>query len=210
MQINSPARWLILIGLMLAWSLPGCERRKNASNVALSQAPATSAGAAVMSAASAAPATTQAAPSFIWIDAQPYQFPPARIVLKSSGDQLLALLFSNDPPSAISENYQGNSFYFEIPPEMADTSTLDGAAWDYKAPNSDRVDTLSGIFLEGRRKHLQPFDVHADFSGTASPLTVRLSGTFLQFDAQDDRMAGKLVTVKAELSAPLHAKSAPH
>jgi len=170
----------------------GCERRKAAApttQIVSEKAPVAS-----------AEATSQPT-SYILIDQQPYEFPPARIIFKTKDDQVTAVLFSDDPPAAIKENYPGNSFYLEMTPQLADDGTLAGATWDFKAPSSDRVDTVSGIYLRGRKQHLQPFDVHVVFGGAISPVPISISGSFLQFDSNDEQIPGKFVTVHAELSA---------
>ncbi len=194
-----------LVGLISIAMLAGCERRRqSAAPTTAPQNTATKAGPRPTS----MPATTQATPSFIWIDQHPYEFPPARLMLKNEDEKVVALLFSDDPPNAIDDNYTGNSFYLEMPLETAEEGKLTGASWVYKAPNSERVDTVSGVFLEGRRKHLQPFDVRVEFESAASPVKVLIGGTFLLFESDNDQVPGTLVPVRASLSAELRAKSA--
>lgn len=155
------------------------------------------------------PTTTQASASFIWVDSEPYQFPPARLVARIRDDQFSALLFSDDPRDAINDDYTGNSYYLEMANLDAspEAQSLNGASWHYKAPSSDREDTVSGIFLHGRKKYLQPFDVRAEFSGAGSPCVVRVAGTFLMFESEDVQMPGKLVMVRAELPAELRVRT---
>jgi hypothetical protein len=188
----------------MAMMLLGCERRQ-AVSVATTQ------NASAQQHATTTPATTQASPSFIWIDQQSYEFPPARLVLRNKDDHVVALLFSVDPPNAINDNYTGNSYFLEMPDlEIAEGSTLAGASWSYKAPNSEREESVSGIFLQGRRIQLQPFDVRVEFDGAVSPVTVRLAGTFLKFEGDEaaaDKTPGTLVTVRTELSAEVRTKT---
>jgi len=192
----------------------GCDRRPsssgtNATTTPTAQAPANAEQLAQQrQPPTTGPATTQAAPSFIWIDQTPHEFPPCKLVMKNKDDQIAALLYSDDPPNAIDDNYHGNSFYFEMTPEIAEPGTIAGANWDFKAPNSERVDTIDGIFLEGRKRHLQPFDVHIEFIGATSPIAVRLSGNFLMFDTDDETKPGQIVNVRADLSADVKVKTA--
>jgi hypothetical protein len=144
----------------------------------------------------------------MWIDSRPFDFPPARLALRSRDDRIGAVLFSDDPPEAIDDDYAGNSFYLDMTPQLAETGTLAGAHWEFKAPNSERVDEITGIFLHGKRLHLQPFDVRVSFDGVSSPMTVLIAGTFLQFDSENDQLPGKLVAVRAELSAEVRVKGA--
>jgi hypothetical protein len=153
------------------------------------------------------PATQPQASAFIVIDQQAYEFPAARVLFKNKNDQVEAILFSDDPPAAIKDNYSGNSFYLEMTPQLADDGTLNGAVWDYKAPSADRTDNVSGIYLQGSRQHLQPFDVHIVLGGSSSPVPISISGTFLQFDSENDQMPGKFVSVNAQLSASVKAPS---
>jgi hypothetical protein len=155
-----------------------------------------------------APATQPQAMSFIIIDQKAYEFPAAKILFRNKNDQMEAILFSDDPLAAIADNYSGNSFYLEMTPQLAGDAGLSGAVWDYKAPSADRSDSVSGIYLHGRKQHLQPFDVHVVFGGAESPVPITISGIFLLFDANNDQMPGKFVTLSAEFIAAV--KAPPH
>jgi hypothetical protein len=146
-------------------------------------------------------ASTEPSPAYIAIDQARYEFPPAKLRLRSRGNGVSALLMSDDPPAAIRDDYTGNSFYLEIELAVRDVSDLAGTVIRYQAPSSQRVDSPNGIFLEGGRKQLQPLDVRAEFSGTAPILTVHLSGTFLMFDTQDHRTPDRSVPVRSEMLA---------
>jgi hypothetical protein len=152
------------------------------------------------------PATIPALPVSMEIDQQPYDFPPAVLIFENRDDQVVAEISSDDPPRAAQEGYEGNSFDLDMPVTIVGDS-LDGAQWRYKAANSDREDEIEGIFLKGRRKLLQPFDVRADFVEAKPLLKIEISGTFLMFDSDDDKQAGKPVMVKAEISAVPRLKS---
>jgi hypothetical protein len=94
-------------------------------------------------------------------------FPAARLRVESDGQNLVALLYSNDPREALKSNYAGNSFYLRMVLEIDDVAKLNDARWSYTAPSSgagDReADSPYGIFLGGRKIALQPFDVKARF-----------------------------------------------
>jgi hypothetical protein len=156
-----------------------------------------------------APATTRAAaePVSMLIDGQPHDFPPARLVLGSEENQVLATLFSDDPPSAANDDYTGNSFFLEMNPVIPETGSLAGAQVDYQAANSEQVDEVVGIYLNGRRTYLQPYQLHVEFQNSESPVKITLSGTFVRFDNADERSAGKHVAVRAELSARVMVES---
>ena len=153
------------------------------------------------------PASTQPRATSMLIDGRLVQFPPAKLVLKSRGG-VHALLFSDDPPDAIRDDYAGNSFYLDIVLDIEAPDQLATTKWIYKAPNSERSDTVSGIYLDGRKKHLQPFDVVAEFDHEPGrAVKVYLNGQFLLFGADDEPTSpGQLIVVSAEIDAPVAQK----
>src|SRR5688572_16156796 len=97
--------------------------------------------------ATTGPATTQAAErptTFLTIDDTLVEFPAARVRLDNTDEGLVALLFSDDPPAALEEGYDGNSFYLQMPLDVADARELPGAQWVHRATSSDREDTPFG------------------------------------------------------------------
>jgi hypothetical protein len=203
LEVGVQSRVVALIAVSMV-AIVGCDRSSTTSTgapatqkVAINSDPTTL-------------ATTQSLPAYIWVDDRMFQFPPAKVIVKHKDDQMMALLFSDDPPEAINDNYMGNSFYLELTEmETPEVGKLAGASWGFKAPNSERAESVSGIFLQGRRSHLQPFDVRIQFDTTESPVTARIAGTFLQFDESDAKSPGKLVTVRAELMVEVGTKSKP-
>jgi hypothetical protein len=119
------------------------------------------------------------------------------------------MLHSDDPPAAIRDDYAGNSYYLDMPLEIETAEELAETKWVFKAPTSERADTVSGIYLDGRKKHLQPFDVVAEFDRPpGQPVKVYLSGQFLLFGAEDDpTVPGQIVVVSAELEATVARKN---
>jgi hypothetical protein len=141
------------------------------------------------------------------IDKQRIEFPPARLAMRTRDGEALVLLHSDDPPDAIDDDYMGNSYYIEMTLDVPESVELSAARWAFKAPTSERIDTDNGIYLDGRKRHLQPFDVTVEFDGQASPVKVWLSGQFLEFDASEGRtVPGRIVAVTAELDAELLVK----
>jgi hypothetical protein len=130
-------------------------------------------------------------------------FPPAVLRLADEDGRVVALLFSDDPKSAMDDGYDGNSYYLQIPLDIDDPSALHGATWTFKANTSEPDDSPYGVFLEGRRWQLHPDDVRVEFDGAinASPVTVWIGGTFLAVDttgatpSQRVPVAGKLAAV---------------
>jgi hypothetical protein len=153
------------------------------------------------------PATTQSAmPAAMEIDGDDYDFPPIAMSLRQQNDEILALLTTVDPPNATDPDYRGNTVYLEFPLQITQTRTLAGAFWEYKAPNADRdEDEIRGIYLQGRKFCLQPYDVRAEVVGDISPVVVKLSGTFMMFDDQTDK--GREVKLDATITAAVKVES---
>ena len=57
-------------------------------------------------------------PVYISIDGDPYEFPPARLWLKRTGNRVRARLLSDDPPEALERDWSGDSFFFEMDMEL--------------------------------------------------------------------------------------------
>lgn len=190
----------ILFCGVLSTLLAGCERSQSAAPDAQSTsqpvAPATT-----------TVAVTQSIPSLIWIDEQLYGFPPARLVLRAGDEQVVALLFSEDSPDTSEDSEKGNSFYLEMKLDIPQRGTLTGATWDFTASNREWVDSICGIFLDNRKKILQPYQVHAELAGSSSPMKVLLGGDFLLFDADDPQPIGRAVQVRAELQVQVQTAS---
>ncbi len=150
-------------------------------------------------------ASTQPAPSYLVIDNQRVEFPPAKLNLQVRDDKVHALLLSDDPPAAISENYTGNSYYIEMTiDDVDDVSNVAGASVQYQAAQStERDDSPDGIFLEGGKKQLQPQSVKVEFEGAGEKMAVRITGTFVMFDTQDENVPPTQVPVSARLLATI-------
>ena len=156
-----------------------------------------------MAKSDATPATTQIArePSIIIIDQQRYEFPPAVLQLRQRDEHLDAILLSDDPKAAISENYHGNSYYIQIPAQAADVKDLSSAPWRYTASSSERSESPDGIFLDGNRIQLQPSDIVVRIEGEGSMMTVYLFGNFQIFDTHNEKVPSRIVPVTATFNA---------
>ena len=143
------------------------------------------------------PAATQAVKktSNIQIGRLLAEFPEARLLVRKNGDKISAFLVSNDPPEVLSPNYQGNRYYFEMALDtIGDIKNIAEADFVYKAGSAEAQDTPNGIFLNGDRQHLQPYDIRVVFDKEGDHLVAELRGTFI--DA-----AGQWVPVMARLAA---------
>jgi hypothetical protein len=135
----------------------------------------------------------------IVIDQQRYEFPPALLQLRQHDQKLDAVLLSDDPKDAISENYQGNSYYLQIPAQAADVKELCSSPWRFTEATGERSDSPDGIFLNGNRIQLQPADVSVRVEGEAPSMIVYLSGNFHAFDTRDEKAPVRLLPVTATL-----------
>jgi hypothetical protein len=186
----------------------GCKQRAG-----LKAAPPTTAPAATRP---AMPATTQAstqpAASFMRINGRLIEFPPARLKLEQDDRTVTALLFSDDPPQAIKDNYTGNSFYLEMPLAISDPADIHLANWRHQARSQERRDTPFGIYLNGRQIQLQPYNVNATFTPSEDHhrTIVRLSGQFLLWNNADATGLPQTVFLSAELPVKLEAEPPAH
>jgi hypothetical protein len=189
----------------------GCDRRAATTSAdAQSTSPTTAPADATSGNIPATnPASTQPRVAMMLINGRQVEFPPAKLVLRAKGGQVYALLYSDDPPTALEPDYRGNSFYFEMTLDVPDPSQLASAQWMYRAPDSERSDTDQGIFLNGRHQHLQPLNIMIEFDNATAPVKTYLSGQFLRYDEdKDPTIPGQLVPVQAELDSDLMVKQA--
>jgi hypothetical protein len=174
----------------------------NANENASAAAPAH--GAATQAAASE-PATRPAV-SHLTIAGKIVPFPPAVLRLEEEDGNVVALVFSDDPKTAIDDGYDGNSYYLRLPLELDDPANLSGARWTYKANTSEPEDSPYGVFLEGRRWQLHPDDVRVEFEGSPDgPVTVWIGGTFLAVDTTEAKPSDR-VKVMGKLTAFVQPK----
>lgn len=160
-----------------------------------------------MDAPATEPASTQPATSQLTIDGRVWNFPTARLRVSKSGDHVVARLYTNDPKSAINDDYKGNGYYLVMSlDDIREPQQIYTAQWQHKARSREFVDSPSGIFLEGMKYQIQPFDVTAKFLGDMLLVRIDLSGEFLQFDSTDSSAPPKSVFVKGSLLAPVEYK----
>lgn len=191
-------RW-ILAATLCASLLVGCADPKETAKTDSSTDPATAASttqpsplteAAIKETAGATPATTQPAATStfrIFERGTPddagmlYEFPRARLHINAADNT--AVLYSDDPKSAIKSSYSGNSYYMVIPLDKDEPLKLDGYQWQCKAASiDDHRDSADGIFMDGQRYHMQPSDVTVAFQGKGNEVKVAVIGQFTKFD----------------------------
>jgi hypothetical protein len=135
-------------------------------------------------------------------------FPEAKLLVRKEGDKLTAILVSNDPPEVINPTYQGNRYYFEMALDGTDdVKNLADAEFRYKAPSADESqDTPNGIFLDGDRQHLEPYDIRVTFDKDGDHLVAEIRGQFIYFPKSG--AVGQWVPVVARLAAKAETKEA--
>ncbi|HEV8293686.1 MAG TPA: hypothetical protein VGP94_17255 [Tepidisphaeraceae bacterium] len=144
--------------------------------------------------------------SKVMIDGREFTFPPARLVLQQSEPTVDLLLFSDDPPDALSATYAGNRYYFELKLDIDDLQKLAASDMHWKAASIERVAAPDGIFLDGDKRLLQPYDLRVAFSQTGKVYTIELGGWFLLFQNKEEATAPKTVQVRGTLMAELETK----
>jgi hypothetical protein len=151
--------------------------------------------------ASAVEPASQPATSLMNINGHVTAFPPARLRLETDGQNVVALLYSDDPREALKRNYTGNSFYLRMPLDITDPARLADATWNYTAPSgTDReADSPYGVFLGGRKIALQPFKVSARFKVEGDATTAMVMGNFQVLDDTPGRGPAQVLPVSAEM-----------
>jgi hypothetical protein len=130
------------------------------------------------------------------------EFPDARLLVRKEGDKFSAFLVSNDPPEVLNPNYQGNRYYFEMALDsVGDIKNIAQADYVYKAGSAEEQDTPNGIFLNGDRQHLQPYDIRVVFDREGDHLVADLRGTFINAAA-----TGEFIPVMARLAVKAEMK----
>jgi hypothetical protein len=192
--------------LLLAAATVGCDRAQTRKAIVLNPTPRTTTAPVVPATATAAatepasrPSTTQAAKKShmkldtVWVD-----FPAAKLILTREGDRTRALLCSNDPPEVISPTYQGNRYSFEMMLDgVDDVRNIGAAEFFYRAASMEIQETPNGIFLDGDRQHLQPYDIRVTFDRKEDgTIVAEINGTFVV------QAKGTLVGQQVQVYAP--------
>jgi hypothetical protein len=198
---------LWLAGLLMVGMVLGCEKPKGGAIRATAQ-PTTRPATTDENLPATAP-TTAPTTSHLMIGGQVVSFPRARLMLMQSQPEVVLLLFSDDPRDALDADYSGNRYYFELKLDIEDVERLAMADWHFRAPSIERADSPVGIFLEGDRKQLQPYEVDITFGQTDSQVTVAVNGQFLMFQAREQIAIPRTVAVQGILAAELETRDRP-
>jgi hypothetical protein len=218
-------RWLPAVAMTAALAVGGaaCDHRVREAQ-APRPAPATTDPAQAATAAAptepaqvaaeavpAAPETEPAAApqpvlSFLMIDGLGAQFPPTKLLLHADGGKVRAELFSDLPKSALA-HYEGNELYLEMDLDGGEgPQKVDGAAWRFKATNSEKADSPNGIFLNGQRQHLQPSDVLIRFERQGEQFTAHVMGQFRAFQSGTPEALAPFVGVRGSVPVEIVEK----
>ncbi len=199
-----------LVGALAGASiLAGCEKTQARKAIVLNpttrQAPQVAV--ATTPALTTQPAATQAAKKFshMTINGVAVEFPAAKLIVRKEEDKLSALLCSNDPPEVINPDYQGNRYSFEMTLDAVDDiKNIAEAEFRYKGASAQSEDTPNGIFLDGDRQHLQPYDIQVVFDKDGDHLIAHIQGQFLYF--AKGNAVGQMIPVIAHLVAKPEVK----
>ncbi|HEY7119545.1 MAG TPA: hypothetical protein VH475_23335 [Tepidisphaeraceae bacterium] len=202
------------VALVTACALAGCEKSQNNKAIVLNpttrQTPPASRPVIVAATAPASkPSSTQTAAakpsSRMLINGVWVTFPEAKLLVRKEGDKLNAFLVSNDPPEVINPSYQGNRYYFEMTLDtIDDIKNIAQADFRYKAASAESQETPNGIFLDGDRQHLEPYDIQVTFDRDGDHLIANIQGQFIYFPKGS--VTGQWVPVVAQLAAKPETK----
>jgi hypothetical protein len=203
-------RWLIggAIGTFCAMGLwAGCDKA-DASKKAIVLNPTTRQSAPAPARTSAPSLTTKAAAtqtanqkpqSFMMINGVWVDFNEAKLILKREDNRIHAFLSSNDGAEVLKPDYQGNRYYFEMALDtLDDPKNLTLAEYRYKAASAEPVDSPNGIFIDGDRQHLQPYDIEVTFDRDGDKIVAQIRGQFIYFPKGEAQ--GQWIPVMATLS----------
>lgn len=202
-----PIMLLIVVALLV-----GCDRGQSTPAQSIPAAAPATAPATTQPADSATlPATqaaaTQPAISQLMIDGQMYKFPTARLKVSKANGRVIARLYTNDPKSALNDDYTGNSYDLKMQlDDLTDPHQVYTSVWQFKAPSREYVDGPYGIFLNGTKTQLQPSNATGRFLGDILMVRIDLDGEFLAFDSGDASAPPRTVFVKGSLLAPVEYK----
>lgn len=154
----------------------------------------------------AAPAASRPSSSTLLIAGREERFPPARVVvLREQPDCVDLLLISDDPRDALHPSYRGNRYYLPLRLENSTLATLSRAERRMRAPSMERRDIPDGIFLDGNRKQLQPYDVYVCVNRDDDELVIMIEGQFTLFSNDQMMAQPHLVPVEGALRAAIDA-----
>src|SRR4051812_30832082 len=97
-------------------------------------------------------------PAAFVINDQRFAFPVAKLVTKTIDGGLRVTLFSDDPPEAVRDGYQGNSFYFRFVLDGDPADDIAGQQFAYRTSFAEKDETTSGLFIAGGRQTLRPIN----------------------------------------------------
>ena len=201
-------RWII--GLMLVGAAAGCDSGTRTSAKQNPTTAPTTAPSADSDPTALAPTTapsSRPAVSELLIDGRPYTFPTAKLRVGKVNDRVVARLYTNDPKAALDDDYKGNHFDLQMKlDDVHEPQMVAMSVWQYQAHSREYTDSPYGIFLEGMKFQLQPYNVTTHFVGTMLMVQVDLDGEFLAFDLSEPNSTPKTVYVKGSLLAPIEYK----
>ena len=145
-------------------------------------------------------ATDQKPQSFMMVNGVWVDFNQAKLVLRREENRVHAFLSSDDGPEVLKPDYQGNRYYFEMALDtLDDAKDLTLAEYRYKAGSAEPADSPNGIFIDGDRQHLQPYDIEVTFDRDGEKIVAQIRGQFLYFPKGS--VIGQTIPVMATLSA---------
>jgi hypothetical protein len=150
-----------------------------------------------------APPTSRPTSSHLMIDGKRISFPAARLVMLADQPTVELLLYSDEPKDALKPGYGGNRYYLPITLDIAGAEKVSSADFYAKAPTMERADAPDGIFLDGDRVVLQPYEWRVQFSDNGSWLDIVIGGQFLAFGGREDAGPPRTISVSGVFQTEL-------
>jgi hypothetical protein len=92
--------------------------------------------------------------------------------------------------------------------DVSDPKDLHLATWRHQARSQEREDTPFGIYLNGRKVQLQPYNVNATFApGDDHSTVVHLWGNFLLWNNAEATGLPQSVTLNADLPVQVESEA---
>ena len=127
------------------------------------------------------------------------EFPPAKMIVKTVGDQLRVKLFSDDPRDAIRDDYTGNSFAFELLFD-ATIDDLPGQEFVFRNSTAERPEDTTGVFLFGGKQTLHPLETAIRIDQDGDRWVAYIGGKFSVWDSDAPDRSTTVVGLRSQLN----------
>jgi hypothetical protein len=147
--------------------------------------------------------TSRPTSSTLTIGGVEFKFPAARVAVQQTEPQLSLLLFSDEPRAALAKDYAGNRYHLELNLDVPDANLFTSAEYTQKAASLAIQESPFGIFVDGDKRQLQPYDIRVFVQKQGEDIMLHLQGEFLSFDPRNERETPSRTRVEGVLNTRL-------